>query len=127
MPKAFPSSARLTLGAVAALAVLAGLAGSAFFQALPDLCLFHSVTGLPCPTCGLTRSIAAAARLDLAASWRFHPFGAFLLGALVLTPALPWLPEKVRADRRWRWAGALLVAVWCAYALLRMAGVFPPP
>ncbi|CAN5726497.1 hypothetical protein BH23CHL7_BH23CHL7_09300 [soil metagenome] len=45
------------------------------------LCLFRRATGLPCPSCGMTRSWNAAARLRLRDSVRFHPFGLPALGA----------------------------------------------
>ena len=49
------------------------------------LCPFALMTGIPCPGCGLTRSIAGLARGDLAASLSMHPFGAVLvMEAIVL-------------------------------------------
>jgi hypothetical protein len=46
---------------------------------LPDLCFFHSTTGLPCPGCGLTRSFVTAGRGDLGLSLYFHRFGWLLI------------------------------------------------
>ena len=130
MRTAFPSRGSLpgAWSVAAAVLVAVTVLGAGFFERLPDLCGFHRLTGLPCPTCGLTRSLASAGRLDWAAAWRFHPFGPFLLAALILAPV--WrrvVPETVRMDPRWRWAGGLLVAVWCAFAGLRMGGLLPPP
>ena len=52
----------------------------------PVLCPFHVVTGLPCPTCGATRSVFAFARGDVLGALRMNP----LVGAgLVL--AVPYL------------------------------------
>jgi len=41
-------------------------------------------TGYPCPTCGMTTSVAAAVRGRLAAAWKAHPFGPFLAAAAIL-------------------------------------------
>jgi hypothetical protein len=38
-------------------------------------CTFHRLTGIPCPSCGLTTSFAHAARLDFIASLTTQPFG----------------------------------------------------
>lgn len=37
-------------------------------------CLFHLVTGLDCPGCGVTRMILAVSRMDLGAAMRANPF-----------------------------------------------------
>ena len=58
----------------------------------PDLCLFHRLTGLACPACGLTRAAAAFAHGELGESLRWHPL--FLL--LAAEAALLW--------RGWGWA-----------------------
>ena len=36
-------------------------------------CLWRKLWGIPCPSCGMTRSLAAWARLDPGAAFRFHP------------------------------------------------------
>jgi len=46
---------------------------------LPSTCSFYYLTGWPCPGCGLTRAMVAAAHGDLAASWDFHRLGALTL------------------------------------------------
>ena len=45
------------------------------WERIPSTCVFYHVTGLPCPTCGITRSVAALAHLDLHGSVAMHPFG----------------------------------------------------
>jgi Protein of unknown function (DUF2752) len=41
----------------------------------PVLCPFRLLTGLPCPFCGMTRSLLALGRGDVAASVALHPLG----------------------------------------------------
>lgn len=45
-------------------------------------CSSLAATGYPCPTCGLTTSLAAMVRGRMAAAWRAHPFGPILFGAI---------------------------------------------
>lgn len=55
-------------------------------------CLFRAVTGLPCPSCGMTTCFAYAARLDWSRAWITQPFGLILFcGFLVAAPALLFL------------------------------------
>jgi hypothetical protein len=51
-----------------------------------ELCLFYRVTGLPCPSCGLTRAFCAISHGDWAAAWRFNPFAFPLYAGVVATP-----------------------------------------
>jgi len=51
--------------------------------ALPG-CSFLQRTGWPCPTCGMTTSVSAAAHGRLGMAWKAHPAGAVLLPAVVL-------------------------------------------
>lgn len=36
-------------------------------------CVIRSITGLPCPGCGLSRAWLAMLRLDLLSAFRYHP------------------------------------------------------
>ena len=46
-------------------------------------CLFHTLTGQPCPFCGGTRSFAAMAHGNVAAAVRVFPIGPLLFVAVV--------------------------------------------
>lgn len=96
----------------------------------PDLCLFHRVTGVACPACGLTRAAAALARGDFARSLRLHP--AFPVVAAEV--GLAWLlwGERALTGRR-RLAGrstAILLATAGGLVVLWVVrwalGALPP-
>lgn len=42
------------------------------------LCPLRAVTGIPCPSCGLTRALAHLERGHLAEAMKFHPFSPLL-------------------------------------------------
>lgn len=43
--------------------------------AIPNVCMFRAYTGLPCPGCGLTRSLILAAHGKIGLSFSFHRLG----------------------------------------------------
>jgi hypothetical protein len=51
---------------------------------LPNVCIFRATTGLPCPGCGLTRSIVVAAHGHMAASISHHRLGLLTLIYVIL-------------------------------------------
>ena len=59
------------------------------------VCWFQSSTGLPCPGCGMTRSLSCAVRGMFAESWHYHPMGLFVLLLFLLTAAQSLLPDRV--------------------------------
>lgn len=66
--------------AVLAIAGLAALSAAALLSpsrvaAGPILCPFRLLTGVPCPSCGMTRSWVSLAHGHLDASLNQHPFG----------------------------------------------------
>jgi hypothetical protein len=46
---------------------------------LPGICMFRSVTGIPCPGCGLLRSMVSAMHGDVAKSLEYHRLGLITL------------------------------------------------
>ena len=51
---------------------------------LPQTCVFRNLTGLPCPGCGLSRSIVAAAHGDVGMSLMHHRLGLLTLFYVIL-------------------------------------------
>lgn|GEM_PF-651637 len=86
-----PGHTRWVLSAVAGIALLTTLVLGR--RGLPDvpMCWFHSMTGLPCPGCGLTRSVLAIGSGEFAGAWHFNPFGYVVYGILVVLLLLPIL------------------------------------
>lgn len=68
-------AAGLCLACTGAVAVGALAGNAAAGVDGPVLCPFRLVTGLPCPFCGMTRSLLALGRGDVAASVALHPLG----------------------------------------------------
>lgn len=108
------------------LAVLVLLFQAAGWQ----ICLFHRLTGLPCPTCGATRAAFALLRGDWAGAWGWHPPAALLLPGLALYLAvgtISWVaygrfPVLRGSVREWIALAAVITALllfnWM-YALSR--------
>lgn len=87
----------------------------ALIAAAPS-CPFLTLTGIPCPFCGLTRATVALGSGDFTAAFTYHPLAPLILaltlwGALLL--ALGRLPSL--ASRRVAIAGAIaILALWIA-------------
>jgi hypothetical protein len=85
-------------------------------------CIFHSLTGIPCPTCGTTRAATAFLNGDLLAAFAANPLAAgvgllFVIGAPVAALwafarwPVPVLPQPLPMWSRVV-AVALIVANW---------------
>ena len=51
-----------------------------------DVCLFHRITGLPCPSCGSTHAILYIARFKFADALYTNPIGFLLAAAMIIFP-----------------------------------------
>lgn len=86
-----------------------------------SLCWFQSATGIPCPGCGMTRSLSCAIRGMPFDSWRYHPMGALVLVLFVVTAAQSILPEGLKSalkrfiQSRARWFNGLYLAFVIAF------------
>jgi len=98
------------LGACVILGSAGGWNVESVISHLPPLCLFHAVTGIDCPGCGMTRAFLHLAHGDFTAAWSFHPFSPFV--ALLLL-VLAWGPKSV-----WSWIRHSSTARGVAIAVL---------
>ena len=48
------------------------------------LCMFKRLFSLPCPGCGLTRSVSSILHGDFLKSWSYHPLGIFFVATALL-------------------------------------------
>lgn len=83
-------------------------------------CAFKTITGLPCPTCGLTRTVIALSRGDLERGLFLNPLAAMACGfgllylvyaAAVLALRLPRFRPTVSSAGAQRWRIAAVAAV----------------
>lgn len=91
---------------------------------LPRTCLFCIFTGVPCPLCGLTRSIISLSHLQYHESFRFHPGAALVYATLIyhifmrirciaLGPSFPGEKARMRlVAGSTYFLGLSLVIVW---------------
>ena len=94
-------------------------------------CWLRKLTGIPCPSCGCTRSLAAWATLDLGQAFRFNPLFFVLCVALIVWFGM-WAADKLLRrtflqDLRarlspWPWwkIGAALLALNWLYLCLTL-------
>jgi hypothetical protein len=94
---------------------MAGLVGAAAVWPLlpvhpPFRCPLRSVTGIPCPFCGMTRACVAVMHGHLGTSLSFNPGGIFVIAIAIVLVFRPRLISLLRG-RAWFWI-ATLGALW---------------
>lgn len=90
------------------LGLLALLAMTGFILGFP-ICLFRSVTGIPCPGCGLTRSAIALFSGKVDASLMFHPL---IFALMVGVPIVLFSKSKLIVVSVGAFTILLLLGVW---------------
>jgi hypothetical protein len=60
------------------------------------VCWLNATTGLPCPGCGLSRSLSCGLRGLFLESWHYHPLGLIILGLFLATASVSLLPVRLR-------------------------------
>lgn len=85
-------------------------------------CAFHSITGLPCPTCGATRAAIQFLHGHFGTSLRFNPLAFFAFCAVIIFDlyAVAALTTRARRLRIESFSGAAIKRVR-AIALLLLA------
>jgi hypothetical protein len=80
-------------------------------------CAFRKLTGVPCPTCGTTRTALAMLDFDLASAFQFNPLAALVGAAFIVggAGALVWLicrwPMPSLGLEWNRWWAAVIVGI----------------
>ena len=92
------------------------------------VCTFKAIVGIPCPTCGITRTILALADLEFSMALRTNPLGAVLLTAFLaggLVAGVSAIRGRPLKEPRWSLRpierlglAAVIVANW-AYLISR--------
>ena len=101
-------------------------------------CIFHQLTGQPCPMCGATRSFVALAHADFGKAVYLYPlaplmFLAMLLGigyggwVMLTGRRITWRPSRRAQQRIGLVVVALLAANWLAKLLWLGFGPLPFP
>ena len=100
------AATRLRLG----VAVSGFLALIAVYGPVHIPCLFTTATGIQCPACGLTRSVASIARGDLGASLAYHPAGIGIAGIALAAFLIPAQTQRLYATTSRHWTALPLVS-----------------
>ncbi len=84
-------------------------------------CVFHTLTGYPCPSCGLTTSFAYAARFEFWQALLAQPFGLllFMLTLAVIPVSMVFAYRRVPIEQ-WmhgRWTNTVLLAMLALYGV----------
>ena len=94
-------------GATLGAAGLGAVSGATLDEA-PVLCPFRLATGVPCPFCGLTRSLVAAGGGHWETSLELSPLGPAVL--ILAAPVLVWISVATARQQRLRLPVPVLAA-----------------
>jgi hypothetical protein len=130
-----PVLSRLIVSRVMATAILAFAAFEMLAAATGTRypCPFHELTTLPCPGCGLTRSIKAFCSGHFIDSLAWHPLGPPFFLILLFTVITAMLPRQTRSTLLLRTSalesrtafGAYLIALLIALWIVRLLHLAP--
>lgn len=86
-------------------------------------CLFHMLTGLDCPGCGMSRAMGALAHLDVRAAFRYNLlwplYGAYAVW-VYLSAALPYVRcGSLQGKSRAAWVDWVVLAIVLLYGVFR--------
>ena len=85
-------------------------------------CMFHMLTGLDCPSCGISRMCLALLQLRFADAFRYNP-AIFCLLPLLLAVAVGWIVRYVRCGsvKLQRWMNIAVIFMICVLILFGFA------
>ena len=97
-------------------------------------CKFHQITGLSCPTCGMTRSLVALTHLHLKEAFLYHLFGP-LVYVIFLISFVALLTEIITGRKigleikssTIRIIIGIFFSLWIIFWIVRLVGEFYIP
>lgn len=91
-------------------------------------CRFHQLTGLDCPTCGISRSFYSLSQFDFSGAFGHHPFGPVLFAVfsllLVYFCVELLLKKEVQFTAgifNFKWFSGVFLGVWFIIWILRIS------
>jgi len=128
LPSESPSALRSrALRTALALIVLYGLSfalSPSGLDRLPNLCLWKAATGIPCPFCGLSHSVAALSHGQPGLAFHLNPFGPPLYAAglvLLVLSLYAWRSGRDPLAARSSLRKTVLIAFAAAWGLWWLA------
>lgn len=92
-------------------------------------CMFHLLTGLHCPGCGMTRCVGALVHGDIAQAFAWNPLFVLLLPVILFGSArivwTTWTGAKLRPLAIPRWPWLVFIAIVVAFAIARNIDLYP--
>lgn len=95
---------------LAAASGLLWLAGAYYAVDMPGGCIVKHTTGIPCPSCGTTRSVVAILQGDVHAALVWNPLGIPVLLLLSVTPL--WIGYDLIAGKATLMTGYRKAEAW---------------
>lgn len=103
--------------------VLAGILYGIFVKAtgfgIP--CMFHLITGLKCPGCGVTRMAVALLQLDFGGAFEANP-AVLVLSPVFLAVFIKYVGDYVKTGK-WIMGAVQNAAMWSGIAVLMVYGI----
>ncbi len=88
-----------------------------------SMCIIRRITGLPCPTCGMTRAGLSLLYLDFSGAFDYHPLIFFVVPALFIG-FLTVTTGKASKEKLKPWIIGSAVLIFTVY-VIRMILFFP--
>ena len=89
----------------------------------PGLCIFRRVTGIPCPSCGMTRSFISLFSGDIASAFFMHPL--FWLVPVIFGLLVYSYYKKVNFTKIYIIIAVIFIVVYIARMILYFPHTYP--
>ena len=86
-----------------------------------SVCIFYNITGIPCPSCGLTRSAVNIFHGNILHSLLYHPFGILVVPVMILIASSAFFPSLANFYRQHKMIFSKMAAV--VFTFLALFGI----